>query len=50
MSEIMYNFLVNMWLLRKVNEDDLEQMVNDRLLTMDEFDDIVSIERRPLDE
>lgn len=50
MSDVMYNFLVNMWILRKVSEDDLEQLVNDKFLTMDEFDDILSIERKYLDE
>lgn len=50
MSDVMYNFLVNMWILRKVSEDDLEQLVNDKFLTIDEFDGILSIERKSLDE
>lgn len=50
MSDAMLKFIRLMWKTNKVNEDDLEQLVNDRFLTMDEYDEIVAIEKVVIDE
>lgn len=50
MSDAMIKFIKLMWKIGKVNEDDLEQLVNDKFLTMTEFDEIVSLERKTTDE
>lgn len=46
----MIKFIKLMWKTGKLNEDDLEQLVNDNFLNMAEFDEIITLERVLVDE
>lgn len=38
----MYNFLLNMWIMKKVNEEYLQKRVTKGQITQDEYDMIVA--------